>query len=96
MAYYLHYATMTKHSNLHLIFRLHFPWLTVSIAHVTPLFSPFFFHYSGRLMLLTNCNQWLITVSSLRASVGTVVDVKNFFEENESIRIGHFKSNKQI
>ena len=29
---YLHYATITKPSNLHSIDRLQFPWLIVSIA----------------------------------------------------------------
>ena len=31
LVYCLHYATITKHSNLNLIDRHQFPWLTVSI-----------------------------------------------------------------
>ena len=35
MAYCLHYAIITKPSNLHLIGRLQFPWLTSSILSAT-------------------------------------------------------------
>ena len=44
MAYCLYYATITKHSNLHWIDRLQFPWLTSSIVQWIRLCLPSSIH----------------------------------------------------
>ena len=56
LAYCVHYATITKPSNLHLIDRLQFPWLTAAIEaaskNLVRFFSSLclFIHSNGQLM----------------------------------------------